>query len=567
MLLCTLLVSVIAGVLVQALRGYLHFELGSYLLWFVWPQFAGFAVLIAILAMFVQVLVPQKYIGWGVMLAWIVVTMTLNQLGFEHHLYTYGDAPDVPLSDMNGLGRFWIARTWFEVYWLAFATMLLVVMHGLWRRGTTVSLRARARQFRHRLHGRPLVVLCGAALVWVATGGWIFYNTNVLNTYTTQPQRDKLAADTEKTLLKFESVPQPRISDVTLDVQLYPEQARAITTGHYVLVNRGQAPISEIHLQWSERLRLDTVELAGASVKQEWPRFHYRIYKLATPLQPGEQRVLGFATTLEERGFRNDAPLTAIVANGSFMANTDITPSIGFSRRDLLKGRTKRREYELSAPRNCVRMATLEDDAARAQNVLSHDSDWVTADVTLTTDADQTPIAPGRTVSDTVSRASTALGSAHLGALPQRRADQPVLLDPVRALRRSPHGVALAQGRRRSRGLSRARPRVQRRSHARRDEGLARTLQREVLALPVRAGAHRRIPLRDLRGLVRQHDPLFGEHRLHPAADRSREDRHGHLRDGARDRPPVVGPPQLPADQQGAAMLTESLRRSTRRCS
>ncbi|MFX9915858.1 hypothetical protein ABTP64_18790, partial [Acinetobacter baumannii] len=41
------------------------------------------------------------------------------------------------------------------------------------------------------------------------------------------------------------------------------------------------------------------------------------------------------------------------------------------------------------------------DEAARQFNLLRKDSDWVNADITVTTDADQTPVAPGYQVSDT----------------------------------------------------------------------------------------------------------------------------------------------------------------------
>ena len=44
-------------------------------------------------------------------------------------------------------------------------------------------------------------------------------------------------------------------------------------------------------------------------------------------------------------------------------------------------------------------MAKLEDLSATAKNYIG--SDWVTAKIQLTTDADQTPIAPGARVSDT----------------------------------------------------------------------------------------------------------------------------------------------------------------------
>jgi ABC-2 type transport system permease protein len=120
---------------------------------------------------------------------------------------------------------------------------------------------------------------------------------------------------------------------------------------------------------------------------------------VAPAMQPGESREIRFATTLAERGFPNSAPLTRIVANGSFLDNSEITPDLGMSRNGLLGDRAKRRRYGLPPD---LRPPTLEDERGRARSLLSADSDWVDADITVTTDADQTPIAPGYTVSDTV---------------------------------------------------------------------------------------------------------------------------------------------------------------------
>ena len=391
------LLAVLAAIAFQALNGYFRFEIGAYLAWFVWPMAVG-AILIAILTVFVQVLVSNKYIGWAVMLVYFVASVMLGNIGWEHNLYNYGGSPQIPLSDMNGLGRFWIGQAWFQLYWVAFATMLLVLSHALWRRGTTIALRPRLAQVGRHLRGAPGAVLGGAALVWIASGAWIFYNTNVLNPYTTQPERDRRAADFEKTLLPFEKVVQPRVAEVKLDVQIWPRDARAVTHGSFALVNRSNEAIPVLHLQWAENLRLDSIVFPGATVQTDYPRFHYRIYKLATPMQPGERRVLDFTTTLEQRGFRNDRPMTAVVPNGSFFNNFEVTPSVGFARQGLLEERAKRRKYGLPAE---LRPPKLEDESARQFNALLHDSDWVTSDITVTTDGDQTPIAPGQVVSDT----------------------------------------------------------------------------------------------------------------------------------------------------------------------
>jgi aminopeptidase N len=134
-------------------------------------------------------------------------------------------------------------------------------------------------------------------------------------------------------------------------------------------------------------------------LEKQYERFPYRIYRLQPAMQPGEVRELRFVTTLEEKGFPNGAPLTRLVHNGSFVDNTDIAPFVGMSRDSLLKDRAKRRKYGLPPD---LRPPTLEDESGRARSVFSAASDWVEADITVTTDADQTPIAPGYTVSDTV---------------------------------------------------------------------------------------------------------------------------------------------------------------------
>jgi aminopeptidase N len=95
------------------------------------------------------------------------------------------------------------------------------------------------------------------------------------------------------------------------------------------------------------------------------------------------------------RGFRAGSPNTDVIDNGTFVNNAAFAPLIGMSRQGLLSDRTQRRRQGLPAE---LRMAKLEDMAATKSNYV--DADWVMSDITLTTDADQVPIAPGSRVSD-----------------------------------------------------------------------------------------------------------------------------------------------------------------------
>lgn len=394
-LVSTALIGVLAGVITQTIKGYTDFELGKYLVWYVLPQAISFTQL-AVLAIFVQALSPNKFVGWAIMVVYMISTMVLANLGFDHILYRYGAGISVPLSDMNGRGDFAGFAAWLDGYWSAFAVVLLVVAYGLWRRGTESRLWPRMKRFPRRLAG-PAGLIGGTALaVFAALGVFIFMNTNVWNEYQTRDAQEKQQAAYEKALLRYESTPQPSIADVKLNLDLHPHQPRLTTRGSYVIVNRTDAPLSEVHLRWSDDLEVKTLTVQGAVVAREWPEFDYRIYRFSTPMQPGEQRTVTFETVLEQRGFKASGNTTRLVDNGTFVTNGEFAPSIGMSRDGLLSDRAKRRKLGLPAE---LRPAKLEDESARGRNYIG--ADWVTADITVTTEADQTPIAPGYKVSDT----------------------------------------------------------------------------------------------------------------------------------------------------------------------
>ena len=213
------------------------------------------AVEIAALSIFVQTLSPHKYVGWLVMGLYIVSLLYLPSLGYDHNLYIYGGSPGVPLSDMNGEGQFWIADAWFTVYWCAFALVLAVLTYGLWRRGTETRYRPRFARLPRRLSGGAGMLLAAALVVVAGSGGFIFYNTNILNEYRTSIDDEKFAADYEKALLPFEKLPQPRITAVTLNVAIYPHQTRIETVGSYVIENRTGKPLKRMHVRWYRDLK------------------------------------------------------------------------------------------------------------------------------------------------------------------------------------------------------------------------------------------------------------------------------------------------------------------------
>jgi len=393
-LLSTMAIGALVAISLQLMRGFTEISISQYLLWFVLPVGLNLTF-IAVLAVLVQALSPNKYAGWGIMVLYLVIDIVIGRIGFEHHLYNYGSAPLAPLSDMNGSGGFMATGWWLRLYWAGVALIMLVLGHLLWRRGTEQRLKPKLRRMPRRLVGLPGLIALGGLATATAAGAYIYHNTNVLNEYRTTKEREQFQAEYEKKYLKYEKMPQPSVTDVKLKVDLFPQETRAEIAGRYRLQNLTQTPISEVHVRnLNENLEIKSVALEGARQASYDEEFRYRIFRLDRPMMPGETRGLNFRAQRWQRGFRNSGYDTRLVRNGTFLAHHEIAPVIGMDRSNLLQDRAKRRKYDLPAE---LRTPKLEDISATNKNYIGS---WTTADITVSTSADQTPIAPGKKVAD-----------------------------------------------------------------------------------------------------------------------------------------------------------------------
>ena len=391
------LAGMMTGVLFQLAKGAQSVDLSLYLSAFVLPQSIDL-LLIAVLSVFFQVLSPNKYVGWGLILVWFLSRIFLQNLGYSNMLYMFGAGPGEPLSDMNGTGGFWVGGLIARAYWACFGVLLLVFSHWAWPRGTVVAVGPRLRG----IAGRMTLPSAGIALAavggMIGTGLVINHNIKVLNTYETSDEGEARLAEFERKYLKYETLPRPVITDVAFDIAIYPKDRKLDVTGHYDLRNDSGVPITELHVrQGDSDVTYSRLDIAGAKLASFDKRHTYRIYRFNTPLAPGATTRLDFASQVWRRGFANSGAATDIVDNGTFVNNNTFAPIIAMDRRGLLQDRAQRRRQGLTPE---LRMAKLEDTAAQKENYIH--ADWVNSRITISTDADQVPIAPGNKISDVV---------------------------------------------------------------------------------------------------------------------------------------------------------------------
>ncbi|HEX6832320.1 MAG TPA: M1 family aminopeptidase, partial [Rudaea sp.] len=373
----------------QLIRGFTHVDPALYLSNIALTTLAF--VLLGALALFLQVVANNKFLGYLFIVLFFIGRIALGQLDFDHHLYEYGSAPEARYSDMNGYGHFLAGHLWFRAYWACFAIALLVLAALYWVRGTVQGWRERTRIARQRFRAPSRVLLAASLLGFAVLGGWIFYNTNVLNRYLAGDVARQRQADYEKKYRQYLDLPQPKITDVKVDVDIDPHARRIDIRGHYQLVNRSDRPISDLHVRTRRDTRLVSATFAPHDTVSNDEDFGYAIYRLKEPLQPGAAMPFDFVMQYWSRGFRNTPNDWRVVDNGTFFDSENL-PHFGYDEGNQLTDRNDRRKYGLP---QLARMPKIDDEAARRFNLLGRDADWVNFETTVSTVPDQIALAPG----------------------------------------------------------------------------------------------------------------------------------------------------------------------------
>lgn len=387
-----LVVVMLTGMAYQTANGYYNYEIGIYLKDLFGIQLINLA-LMSMLAMLIQVIVNHKYIGHFVMVLFLLSNIFFSNMGWDHHLYRYGSTPGYMYSDMNGFGHFLLGVRWFQTYWVLFALLLAVVCKLYWVRGLETSIDARTVEARSRFNVATTVFALVTLICLVSVGGQIVYNTNVLNDYSNRHNRRSLSARYERDYKAHESLPQPRITAVKVDVDIYPADRRIVAKGHYDLRNKSDGPIESVFVNFLNRdMEIRELELTtDHTLATDDDELQVYVYEFDEPLQPGASTRLDFDLDFFVEGFKNSRGDTSIVYNGTFF-NFQNLPQIGYiSGRELSNDAVRKKRGFKSKSR----MASIDDLQAREDNYIVRHADWIDFETTISTSSDQIAVAPG----------------------------------------------------------------------------------------------------------------------------------------------------------------------------
>ncbi len=352
-------------------------------------------VLMAFALMALQVVAGNRYVGYALGAALLVSSELLAGAHFDRRLVDFASLPTLVYSDLNGYGHYLAGWRWFALYWSFGALALLVAAQALRVRGVAPTGRRRLAGAVHALRGRHGLALGAVLAAFGATGGWIFYNTDVLNHYASPSRELDARADYERDWRGVLDLPHLEMTALRTEVDIDPASQSAAIRAHYTFRNEGDQPVDTLFVQSDPATQTVFDHLPAHRVLRADARFGVELMRLDTPLPPGAALAVDAAVQVRRRGFDNRGAPGRINENGTLFTLEDFFPKFTYDQSREIDDRVERRRRGLGAPH---RMPSLDDVRARRDDYLKLygvDAGLIDFEAVVSTSADQVAIAPG----------------------------------------------------------------------------------------------------------------------------------------------------------------------------
>ncbi|HTR32068.1 MAG TPA: hypothetical protein VMH27_22505 [Puia sp.] len=397
---------VVVGIAVQLAKGYTHLN------WSAWLTYA-FLILLpkmltgAVFCYVVLVVVNNKFAGFAIVVPLWVGMFFLDSTGtFNYRLLLYSYTPNTGLSDMDGMGHMKAPVSWFDLYWMLGAG-LLIVLAALWyHRGVSTSLKERWQLIPERFNRATRIFTTVLAVLFLGVGGYLYYNVSYLNEWLTRGEEQDRAIVYEKALKKYQTLPLPKVTRISETVDLYPVEKKELVQASVTIVNRNNQPITEMLLD-ADNLTDYNMWENGRPMPVSYPLMYprgmfswfrprldtapFRLYRFPTPLAPGDSAELSIWTIKIQKGFPNGFYDGGLLNNGTFF--TGGLPGLGYDDDDEVGSPYVRKRAGL--PPKVEEEIPQTDPAGIATLRAGPETDLYRMDVTVSTPDDQTAVSQG----------------------------------------------------------------------------------------------------------------------------------------------------------------------------
>lgn len=383
-------VIMIAGISIQAWKGYLHFEIPLYLFHIYGILFITLAIW-AIMALFVQTLVPNQYLGFFLLLMFALGLSGLDSVGIKLDIFKFNSAPLLEHSDLSGFGGILPSYYIHKFYWFLFGCLLLIGTYLFWERGISKTLKDRVQQASQRISKQVVTAVFLLVIGFVGTGFLIYSNVYPTKPTFTSEEFDVYKVNAEKKYSKFKNIAQPRLSKVKMRMNLFPKERNYTSSGELFFVNKSNTPIDTLLVNYADGKIISLEFDQNVDLIHEDSILKFNSYTLAESLVSGDTLSLSFkASNLSSTLFRTNSQVTS---NGTFLL-ADF-PLLGYPN-FALSNTAKRNSYGLPPQKETNLNPT--DSLAKQHSYVGKHIDLFEFEAIVSTSSDQIALAPGKLI-------------------------------------------------------------------------------------------------------------------------------------------------------------------------
>ncbi|MFK8060636.1 MAG: ABC transporter permease, partial [Polaribacter sp.] len=386
MQLVLLAVIMISGMLFQTYKGYYDYEIGHYIKDLFGLKFLNYLVW-ALMAIFIQTLFKNQYLGFFVLLIIATCMPLLNFIGIELAVFKYNDGPGFSYSDMNGYGAALSRYLWYKIYWVLGGAILLILSALMWVRGLPNNFAERIYIAKQRFKTPQKIAFFGFLITFLTLGFTIWSATKSNSKNSSSKQAELDAVKWEKTYKKYENYKQPRVVAVNTDMHIYPKKQTYKASAIYTMVNKTDKAIDSIFLNHNSLESTFEFNKENNLVLEDTV-FNFDIYQLNKKLEPGDSLQLTINIKSDENTMFQRK--SSVRENGTFISNFEMFPNLGYTSQGELRDNQTRKKYDLP-PNNIQKHPS--DSTALGNTYISKDSDWIDFEATVSTSEDQIAIA------------------------------------------------------------------------------------------------------------------------------------------------------------------------------
>jgi hypothetical protein len=260
-----MLSTIFVGVIVQGLNGYTRFELGQYAFSLLVDDMLSFSYLVVIALLF-HYLINNRYIAYFAFVAFLILNLFIwNVLEVDSNMVKYGVTPSVTYSDMNGFGPFLKGMFWFHSYWILATVIIGFLAFAFYIRGKDMSFKKRLAVAGERL-GKNKPALISALVLFLAVAGWVYYNTQMLNTYNTGDESEQRRKSYELTYKKYAGIAWPKWVKIDYRIDIDPYKRNLYISANGTLVNKTEHSIPALHFTLPPDMDTMDIEIPGAKM-------------------------------------------------------------------------------------------------------------------------------------------------------------------------------------------------------------------------------------------------------------------------------------------------------------